>query len=501
MHLGARLLLLAYLICQHGVITGVGVGFTVVGQLQSADPQLIGPYQLVGRLGSGGMGRVFLGMSAAGRPVAVKIIHAELAADPEFRARFSVEVAAARKVSGLFTALVVDADVDAPVPWLATAYVAGPSLAEAVRESGPLSAALLLALAAGLAKGLSAIHAAGVVHGDLKPSNVLLALDGPRVIDFGISQAAETTPPTRGGLVVGTPSFMSPEQASGKEVGPLSDVFSLGAVLAFAATGRKPFGTGPAATVLERVVCDAPNLDDAPPEIRPLIKWCLAKDPARRPTALELLADVNAVQAAMEGPSGSAADTFTDDIPVYPGDDPPPGDPGPPRRRRRLLAGSAIAGLLAASGVVGYGLTVTAGPQSGTAVFAQSEAKMATSPTRMARPRATPAARPSAVPLPRITGTFTYQVGAMVYFEIFYSDPGNDAQGFGFVGVQGSDWPEQTYPFASPADGIVEAGSVAYPLNQGCGTGLEYTSSVKAWIYGASGARSRPVVIHLACRT
>ena len=166
----------------------------MVGVLQSADPRLIGPYRLVGRLGAGGMGRVFLGMSAVGRPVAVKIVHAELAADPEFRARFSIEVAAARKVSGLFTALVVDADVDAPVPWLATAYVAGPSLSEAVRDRGPLSAASVLALAAGLAKSLTAIHAAGVVHGDLKPSNVLLALDGPRVIDFGISQAAEAAP-------------------------------------------------------------------------------------------------------------------------------------------------------------------------------------------------------------------------------------------------------------------------------------------------------------------
>ena len=238
-----------------------GVGFSVVGGLQPADPRLIGPYRLVGRLGAGGMGRVFLGVSAVGRPVAVKIIHAELAADPEFRARFSIEVAAARKVSGLFTALVVDADLDAPVPWLATAYVAGPSLSEAVRDRGPLSVTSVLALAAGLAKSLTAIHAAGVVHGDLKPSNVLLALDGPRVIDFGISQAVEAAPLARAGLVVGTPSFMSPEQAAGKEVGPLSDVFSLGAVLAFAATGRKPFGAGQAAAVLERVVCDAPSLE------------------------------------------------------------------------------------------------------------------------------------------------------------------------------------------------------------------------------------------------
>ena len=278
----------------------------MVGGLQPADPRLIGPYRLVGRLGAGGMGRVFLGVSAVGPPVAVKIIHAELAADPEFRARFSIEVAAARKVSGLFTALVVDADLDAPVPWLATAYVAGPSLSEAVRDRGPLSVTSVLALAEGLAKSLTAIHAVGVVHGDLKPSNVLLALDGPRVIDFGISQAVEVAPLARAGLVVGTPSFMSPEQAAGKEVGPLSDVFSLGAVLAFAATGRKPFGAGQAAAVLERVVCGAPSLEDAPAEVLPLIERCLAKDPAQRYTAAGLLAEVTAVRSVLEPPPGPA---------------------------------------------------------------------------------------------------------------------------------------------------------------------------------------------------
>jgi serine/threonine protein kinase len=476
----------------------------VVAVLEPADPQLIGPYQLVGRLGSGGMGRVFLGMSAVGRPVAVKIIHAALAADPEFRTRFSVEVAAARKVSGLFTALVVDADVDAPVPWLATAYVAGPSLAEAVKDRGPLSATSLLSLAAGLAKGLSAIHATGVVHGDLKPSNVLLALDGPRVIDFGISQAAEMTQPARGGLVVGTPSFMSPEQAAGRDVGPLSDVFSLGAVLAFAATGRKPFGAGSPAAVLERVVRGSPNLDGAPPEVRPLIEWCLAKDPAHRPIATELLADVSAVQAAMEALAGSAADTFTEGLPAYREDESQPDDPGPgqPRRRwRPLVTVSAVAGILAACGTASYGYTIATRPQPGAGALSKVGAKMAASPGTLPRTRDAAASRPSTTPPPRITSTFTYQEGEMAFFEIFYSDPGKDAEGFGFVGVDGSDWPEQNYSFSSPGAGIVEAGSVAYPLNQACGTGLEYSSSVKVWIFDSAGARSRPVVIRLACTT
>jgi serine/threonine protein kinase len=204
-----------------------GRGCVVVQELQSADPQRLGPYRLVGRLGSGGMGRVFLGRSAGGRLVAVKVIREDLAADPEFRARFGREVAAARQVGGLFTALVVDADVDGTMPWLATTYVAGPSPAEAVSQYGPLPPESVLSLAAGLAEGLSAIHASGLVHRDLKPSNVLLADDGPRVIDFGISRAGEMSVLTRTGLVVGSPGFMSTEQAEGREVGPASDVFSL----------------------------------------------------------------------------------------------------------------------------------------------------------------------------------------------------------------------------------------------------------------------------------
>ena len=440
------------------------------------------------------MGRVFLGMSAVGRPVAVKIVHAELAADPEFRARFGSEVAAARKVSGLFTALVVDADVDAPVPWLATAYVAGPSLAEAVRTCGPLTAGSLLALAAGLAKSLTAIHAAGVVHGDLKPSNVLLALDGPRVIDFGISQAAEATPLARAGLVVGTPSFMSPEQAAGKEVGPLSDVFSLGAVLAFAATGRKPFGTGQPAAVLERVVRGPADLRDAPAAVRPLIERCLAKDPGRRPAAAELLAGVTAAQSAMEPRPGPALRGLRD--PAGPA---APPAPRPRRARRRrwrpLITAPAIAGLLAASGAAGYGLVTAAQHDRDGPALAQTGAKMA---VRRAGP---PPSHAPSVPSPRITGTFTYQQGPMVYFEISYSDPGHNAAGFGFVGVEGSDWPQQHHSFSNPAAGIVEANSISYPLNQGCGTGLEYTSTVQAWIYDSDGNRSKPVIIHLACTT
>jgi eukaryotic-like serine/threonine-protein kinase len=189
-------------------------------ELQPEDPGRIGPYRLRGVLGSGGMGRVFLGASADGQLAAVKVIRADLAADPEFRARFRREVTVARKVSSRFTVPLIDADTDGPVPWLATAYVSGPSLADAVTEHGPLPVQSVMELAAGLAAGLSVIHAAGVVHRDLKPSNVLLAHDGPRVIDFGISVAAETSPLTRTGMLIGSPGYMSPEQVEGREVGP-----------------------------------------------------------------------------------------------------------------------------------------------------------------------------------------------------------------------------------------------------------------------------------------
>ncbi len=275
--------------------------------LRPEDPQRIGPYLLERRLGSGGMGHVYLGRSPGGQRVAIKVIRAELAGDAEFRARFAREVTAARKVSGIYTADVVDADLHGPVPWLATSYVAGPSLAEEVAGRGPLSAASVLALAAGLAEGLDAIHSSGVVHSDLKPPNVLLAEDGPRLIDFGISRSAEMSPLTRTGMVIGSPGFMSPEQALGHEAGPPSDIFSLGAVLAFAATGRGPFGNGPNEALLDRVVRGRPDTGELPGEIRPLIERCLAKDPLLRPTAAQLLAELSAAQPVAQHGSARPA--------------------------------------------------------------------------------------------------------------------------------------------------------------------------------------------------
>ncbi len=268
-------------------------------ELRPEHPQRVGDYRLLAWIGQGAMGQVFLGQSPGGRLVAVKVVRPELAGDPEFRARFKQEVAAARAVSGLFTAVVVDAGAEAQPPWLATAYVPALSLAEAVAEHGPLPSETVLTLAAGLAESLKSIHAAGIVHRDLKPSNVLLAQDGPRVIDFGIARALESTSLTGTGDVVGTAAFMSPEQATGGKVGPPSDVFSLGSVLVFAATGQGPFGTGSPVALLFRVASSAPDTSQVPGQLRPLVDQCLAKNPGDRPSTDELLAQLGNAKPAM----------------------------------------------------------------------------------------------------------------------------------------------------------------------------------------------------------
>jgi Protein kinase domain len=280
-----------------------------VDELQPGDPQWVGRYRLLARLGTGGMGRVFLGQSPSGRFVAVKLIRPELADDPGFRRRFAQEVSAARRVSGIFTAPVVDADPDCPQPWLVTAYVAGPSLQDAIEARGPMPVESVLTLAAGLAEGLGAVHAAGVVHRDLKPSNVLLASDGPRIIDFGISRAGDSAWLTNAGGVVGSPGFMSPEQAEGWLVGPPADIFSLGGVLAYAATGEPPFGAGSATALLYRVVYGTAATGHVPARLRRLVERCLAKDPADRPTTDELLADLGYAEASPDWLSWQAAAT------------------------------------------------------------------------------------------------------------------------------------------------------------------------------------------------
>jgi WD40 repeat protein len=271
--------------------------------LAAGDPQRVGVYLLHSRLGAGGMGRVFLGFSPAKRAVAVKVIHQEFARDPEFVRRFRREVQAAKSVSGAYTAPVVAAGPDDDPPWLATAFVAGPSLAEAVAQAGPLPEAAIWRLAGGLVEALQAVHACGLVHRDLKPTNVLLAADGPRVIDFGISRALEGSALTGTSMMMGTPAFMSPEQAEGLPVDAASDVFALGSVIAFAATGTAPFGSGAPLALVYRVVHAQPDLSGVPVALRDMVCGCLAKTPAARPPLSRLIGAIMAGSASYPGTS------------------------------------------------------------------------------------------------------------------------------------------------------------------------------------------------------
>ncbi|MFE9409965.1 serine/threonine-protein kinase [Streptomyces sp. NPDC006704] len=276
----------------------MGTGSTQ--RLEPGDPERIGTYRLLGRLGAGGMGQVYLARSDGGRTVAVKLVRPDLAAQEEFRGRFRQEVRAARRVGGLWTAPVLDADTEAAAPWIATGYVAGPSLQSVVKgPHGPLPEHSVHVLARGLALALKDIHGAGIVHRDLKPSNVLVTIDGPRVIDFGIARALETGTDgglTRTGALVGSPGFMAPEQVRGDLITPACDVFCLGSVLAYAASGRLPFGeaSSGAHALMFRIAQEPPTLDDVPASLQDLIRDCLRKDPAARPGLDHILARVSA---------------------------------------------------------------------------------------------------------------------------------------------------------------------------------------------------------------
>jgi hypothetical protein len=260
-----------------------------VKPLQASDARVVAGYQLIARLGAGGMGQVFLALSPAGDLVALKVVLPHLADQPEFRARFRREVMAARSVRGPYVAEVVDADPDGDLPWLATQYVAGPSLAYAVPQCGPLPPPTVTALGAAAVVALMAVERAGLVHRDLKPANVLLGTDGPRIIDFGIAKALDASHLTQTGMLVGTPGFMAPEQIEGAPLNAAADVFSLGAVLGFALTGTGPFGDGPPAALMGRVLYHEPDLSGVPGEWRETLRSCLAKQPVDRPSLTELL--------------------------------------------------------------------------------------------------------------------------------------------------------------------------------------------------------------------
>ncbi|MER6957428.1 MULTISPECIES: serine/threonine-protein kinase [unclassified Streptomyces] len=328
--------------------------------LRAGDPAAIAGYRITARLGEGGMGTVYLSYTPGGRPVAIKVIRPDLAGDPEFRRRFGQEVQAAQLVQGLYTAPVIDSDTEGERPWLATAYVAGPSLQAAVTRHGPLPVPAVVLAVAGIAEALQAIHGAGIVHRDLKPSNVLLAADGPRVIDFGIARAADATSLTRSGVIVGTPAFMTPEQASGAACTPATDVFALGQIAVYAATGAPAFGEGTSHTVLYRIVHEEPSLSDLPEELNELVTRCLDKDAGLRPSPAEII-DIcrrASPQTELRRPDGWLPPAVAADIDRHTAALPPP---QPARRKRIALAVAAV--LVAA--LAGAGVTALLGNDDG----------------------------------------------------------------------------------------------------------------------------------------
>lgn len=277
-------------------------------RLRREDPRVVGSFRLHRRLGAGGMGVVYLGSDRRGQRVALKVIRPDLAEDQEFRSRFAREVSAARRIRGGCTARLVAADLDADRPWFATQYVPGPSLHDKVADEGPLSAADVASVGAALSEGLVAVHEAGVVHRDLKPSNILLSPKGPRIIDFGIAWATGASTLTHVGTAVGSPGFLAPEQVRGAAVTPATDVFSLGATLAYAATADSPFGHGSSEVMLYRVVHEEPHLSGVPDALAPLLLACLAKVPEERPSTLELSLRLKEIAAReAQGPSDARA--------------------------------------------------------------------------------------------------------------------------------------------------------------------------------------------------
>jgi DNA-binding beta-propeller fold protein YncE len=393
--------------------------------LLPGDPSHIGPYRLEARLGTGGMGTVHLGVTPGGAHVAIKVVHPEQAASPQYRRRFAREVEAARRVGGFHTAQVVGADPGAERPWMATAYVPGPSLREVVKRHGVMPPDAVRALGAGLAEGLSAIHACGLVHRDLKPANVIMSADGPRIIDFGIARLIEATAMTTAGTVVGTYTYMSPEQVRAHPVSPASDVFSLGGVLAFAAAGRSPFQAEAVHAVVERILRDPPDLDGLDGELRELVTACLDKDPARRPTVADILARLGT---------------------------------GRRPRRRAVLVGAIAATAAVAAGVPAAILLPGA-----------------ISPARGAQP----SARPSA---PRGTPTsISLPTDAAEMFAVAFTAGGATLVGAGFDGI----WRWNTATAAetsTTANGQIENGAIALSADGRTLAGQGFlSSSVGVW--------------------
>ena len=428
--------------------------------LRQTDPPRIGRYRLLARLGAGGMGVVYLGVDPSGEQVAVKVLRPELADNPEFRVRFGREVTMLTRVQGMCTVRVIAADTEAPNPFLVTEYADGPSLSEYIDTRGPLDAGMLYGLATGLAEALTAIHAAGIVHRDLKPSNVVLTASGPKVIDFGIAQALDTTSLTRTGITVGSAGFMAPEQVMGK-AGTAADIFTWAVTVAYAASGQPPFGTGTSDVILYRIVHVAPDITAVPPGLRPLVEAALAKEPRDRPTAPQLLSQLT--QSTVARPSvgdGNLTQTILAQTwhpsgpgPAAPGPAVPPPHPtvpapgtAPPaghrssRRRTALLpVVLTLAFLLAAGGTaVGFALAGGSGGAHGPAGASTTQTRPAqstpatthgtttTPPTSPASSATTPATSTPATTSPATTTPATTTPS---HHEPGHHDPGHHDPG------------------------------------------------------------------------
>jgi Protein kinase domain len=374
-----------------------------VEPLTSSDPSEVGRYRVHARLGAGGMGAVYLAFTPGGRPVALKMIRPELAGNVDFRNRFRQEVDAARRVHGIYTAQVLDADPDASPPWLVTAFVPGLSLQDGVNRHGPLPMDTVLVLMAGVAEALQVIHAAGVVHRDLKPSNVVLAPDGPRVIDFGIARAVDANPLTGGGVRIGSPDFMAPEQVNDSPVGPAADIFALGSVAAYASLGRRPFGEGGPLPVMYRVLHEPADLSGCPSPLRGIIERCLAKAASDRPSPAEVIGRCRAVT---EGRTGQIAQPWLPpgvvaalaDRPL-----PAPARAGAPERRQATAAS---------------GRAEAPGRQAPAAIITHQRRPTLTSTTVAAEPAAGPPvrrARRRAWPAALILGPVVLAIAAIAW--------------------------------------------------------------------------------------
>ncbi|WOX19886.1 serine/threonine-protein kinase [Streptomyces solicathayae] len=372
--------------------------------LLPGDPRRIGAWRVIGRLGSGGMGAVFAVVDPAGLRLAVKVIHPAHAANDEFRARFRREVRLSRRVTGPCLVPVHDADTDGTTPWLAAPFVPGPTLVQYLDAHGPVQGAPLYALAAGTAAALAAVHGAGIVHRDIKPGNVILSPSGPKVLDFGISHALDGTSVTRTGVVTGSPGWISPEHYQTGVVGPEGDVFAWGALVAYAATGRLPFGSGAPDAVAFRIMSAEPDLSGLPGDLLPMVEQALAKQPGNRPTGAELAracstllaAQATAVTPASEQPT-LAFDLASVPWDVSHEDDPAWRSAGSRRKRPGVVAAAAVAALVA--GTIGGAVTVKASGMPGQApTAAPSNSPRAVAPS--AQPSAQEVRRPSTSPTP-----------------------------------------------------------------------------------------------------